>query len=376
MPQCATFFDAGQAVWPKGNPMSSNSKVIFANQLRGVAALCVVFSHLFYVFWYARDTVANYIGASPIEGDSPNGVGIFVSAYLNTGAFGVAIFFLISGFVIPFSLSKASPVKFLVLRAIRVYPTYIVGLLFVLSVVWVSGKYWGKPFMWDASTILQNMALINSMTETPSVDLVNWTLAIEIKFYIVASLMIFFIRRAVVWPVVVFGAAVLVANKIHQSQLGTELVFVIYMFIGVIFNYRIRGLISKSKLVASILCLGALSALAWKASPWEGSLSAIGINYLYALVVFGGAFVLREVFKENRLLDFFADISFPLYVTHSLLGYSIMRFMLDKGIGLGWVMFVAFFSVICVAYILHLFVEKPTMAAGKKLGVFVRSQPA
>ena len=80
--------------------MKGRSKLIFANQLRGIAALLVVLSHLCCVFWGAKGAVSAYTGAPPADGGQP-WIGDYINSYYwNSGAVGVAIFFTISGFVI------------------------------------------------------------------------------------------------------------------------------------------------------------------------------------------------------------------------------------------------------------------------------------
>lgn len=347
--------------------MSTQKKIIFANQLRGIAALCVVFAHLGYVFWMARDTVANFIGSKVMDGPAPSGTGLFVSEYLNLGVFGVAIFFLISGFVIPFSVEKTGRLQFLVSRAFRIYPTYIVSLAVALSVVWASSRYWGKPFQWDLSTILQNMTLVHTLTGAPSVDLVNWTLAIEIKFYLFVFILASFIRNAAVWPLLAFSLAVFLINKVTTTALGTELVFVSFMLVGVLFNYLLRGAISVSKFYACSAALLALFFFGWNGTPWPDSFMAIAPNYAYAILIFGFAYFLREKFKNAKVLDFFADISYPLYITHSLVGYSAMRFMFEEGLRFRYIVPITAVIVISVAYSLHRLIELPSVKVGREV---------
>jgi len=356
--------------------MSAESKIIFANQLRGIAALFVVLAHLGYVFWMVRETVANFIGSNVMDGPNPPGIGVFVSDHLNLGVLGVAIFFLISGFVIPFSVGKIGRVNFLVARAFRIYPTYIVGLLVGLFVVWLSSRYWGKPFMWDFVTILQNMTLIHTLTGAPSVDLVNWTLAIELKFYIVMCLLATFVRRAAVWPFILFALAVMVLNKLHNTAIGTELMLVGFMFVGVLFNYRLRGEIAGGKFVGSIAALLVIFFVGWDSTPWASSFKVVAPNYAYGVALFGFAFILRDKFKKSKLLDFFADISYPLYITHSLVGYSVMRFLFEEGVRYRYIVPITACIVILTAYALHRLIEIPSVRAGRAFNPSRRLQTA
>ncbi|WP_296258801.1 MULTISPECIES: acyltransferase family protein [unclassified Pseudomonas] len=354
--------------------MKGTSKVIFANQLRGIAALLVVLSHLCCVFWRAKDTVSAYTGAPPAEGDQP-WIGAYINgAYWNFGVLGVAIFFTISGFVIPMSLHHAGRLKFIAARALRIYPTYIIGLGSAMAVVWLSCQYWGRPFMWDLGTVLRNMLLIHTLTGTPSVDLVNWTLAIELKFYLVAALIAPLILAGRVWPLIAVSLLIFVANKIGHSAVGTEMLFVSFMFLGVLFNYLFYGLISRVRFALSFVVILGLFLGGWDASPWPDIFWIVAPGYLYGLLIFSMAYLARNHFRNFRLLDFLADISYPLYIVHSLVGYSVMRILFDHGLRLRFVAPITAVVVIGLALLIHLLVEKPSISLGKKLRKSPRTQ--
>ena len=162
-------------------------RLIFANQLRGVAALCVVFSHLVGVYWGMRDYVG-LASASPVQpGPVPDIFAVASYPWFNFGPFGVGLFFLISGFVIPFSLDRHSRASFLAARLLRIYPTYVAALCLELAVLQAAALYWQRPFPYGDATVLWNLLLLNSQTGHPSIDLVNWTLVVELKFYLVMA---------------------------------------------------------------------------------------------------------------------------------------------------------------------------------------------
>ena len=90
-----------------------NNKVIFANNLRGIAAILVLISHFLGVFVSNPNAVHELLHIDQIS-HSHNGLNLLFeivnfNPVINYGHFGVALFFLISGFVIPFSLTKYPP---------------------------------------------------------------------------------------------------------------------------------------------------------------------------------------------------------------------------------------------------------------------------
>lgn len=346
--------------------MSSENKIIFANQMRGIAALCVVLSHLGAVFWGARSIVGAATGAPPIDGPTPWIASLFISPHLNLGILGVAAFFLISGFVIPFSLHKTGRVAFIVARFFRIYPTYTAGLLVVLAAVWLSCRYWGSPLPWGPGVVIQNLTLVNSLTGVPSIDLVNWTLSIEVKFYLVCCILATSIRKGSIWTLVAASCAIFLVNLVWRTALGTELEFVIFMFIGVIFNYLMRGLIQLRTFATTAAILCGFFFFGWGATPWPHYFSMIAPNYAYAIAIFGLAYMNRSRFRNFLLLDFLADISYPLYVTHSLIGYIAMRYMFAQKIPAIIVTPITAALILVIAYLIHRLVELPATAIGKR----------
>ena len=98
-------------------------RLIFANQSRGLAALSVVGSHWVGVYFGSPDSVAAAT-ATPLEtGPVPALFGVFAQPWFNFSPFGVALFFLISGLVIPISLDNHNRAGFTLARALRIFPT-------------------------------------------------------------------------------------------------------------------------------------------------------------------------------------------------------------------------------------------------------------
>jgi peptidoglycan/LPS O-acetylase OafA/YrhL len=351
-------------------------KIVFANQLRGIAAISVVISHYLGVYWGMRELVATYT-MSPVQtGGNPFSHDLIGLSYFNFGSFGVALFFLISGFVIPFTLEKCGRFAFLVARFFRIYPTYIACLLIELIVIWASAQYWGKPFAWNGTTIISNMSLFPFLFGKPTIDLVNWTLAIEIEFYFVVAVLADSIRRCRVWVIFLFGFASLLINwqfSTHLRLVGVQTMFISYMFIGTFFWHAINSRLSYLKLFAYSAIQLTLCATTWKYTTLAGEYPAIAVNYLYGFVVFSTLFAFRDKFKEAPFIDFFADISYPMYAIHSLVGYSIIKIVMSYGIPFYAAGIFAFLVVCFIAYFIHRQIELPSTIYGKNLRTYLNN---
>lgn len=368
------------------------SKIVFADQLRAVAVFLVIIVHWCGVYWVSRDLVGTYIYAPPVSGEMSPLLGWLMPPTFNFGPLGVSIFFLISGFVIPFSLQRATPVEFLLSRTFRIYPTYIVGSAVMLLIVWLSATYWGAYFSIDLDRLIANLFLVHADMRYPTIDLVNWTLAIEIKFYIVCAIMYRCIRSANIVPIIAFSVAVLIFCELYPSEMDVirlvgnvgismealkpQLICVVFMFIGTCFYYFHLGKINARELMLSIAILFGIVLLGFPHTEWKLQIPDTPRNYIYGLILFSACFYFRARFRPIPGLSFIAKISYPIYIVHSLLGYAFMRVLADVGVPFELAIIAAFALVLAIASGLHVAIERPTMHLGKRLHAMASNRTA
>ncbi|HTD04663.1 acyltransferase [Undibacterium sp.] len=343
-------------------PPSPQNKAVFANQLRAVACLCVITVHLIGVFWAARDVVSGHIFAPEILGPQSRIFPFISYSHFNLGPFGVALFFLISGFVVPMSINNAARGRFLAARALRIYPTYILCLLIGLVAVYCSSRYWNLPFTWTANNVWENALLLKGIGLN-SIDMVNWSLAIELKFYLLVCVLAVWIRKGRILPLLVLTVCVLLA----VDYLPYDFIFMPYLFIGTLFSYHYQLKISGHQLAWSAVLMMGLWTAVWPRSVLAEQFPIVTLNYFYALAIFGIAYAYRGLFVPLRGLDFVAAISYPLYAVHPLLGYASIRFLMDHNIAYVWALALSVALIFGVAYLVHRAVELPTMRLGKQV---------
>ena len=178
----------------------ARSRVDFANTLRGFAAMAVVISHYYGVFWLNRAAVEGLLHVPALPESHP--VPAYVAAIqtiplLNWGAYGVALFFLVSGFVIPFSLQRNTRGGFLVNRLFRIIPTYAAGFSITLLALFAGTGYFGTEWPYGLRAILVHyLPGLRDVLWSPNIDGIIWTLEIEMKFYLVCALVLPWFRRA------------------------------------------------------------------------------------------------------------------------------------------------------------------------------------
>jgi peptidoglycan/LPS O-acetylase OafA/YrhL len=141
------------------------SRLAWLDALRGFAALCVVFDHGSTVLLRpARD---------------------FAYHWVDFGQYGVFLFFLVSGYIVPASLERKGSVRgFWTSRLFRLYPMYVFVL--VLSAVAYATRYGSvEGAEHDPLTSVTSWPLmLQNMLVGPNVPTVTWTLSYEMAFYL------------------------------------------------------------------------------------------------------------------------------------------------------------------------------------------------
>ena len=364
----------------------AHPRLHFADQLRGLAALSVVFSHLTGVFWLMQAFLEQTTLAPAQGGALPPLVAATTVEWFQPGPFGVGLFFLISGLVVPISLEKHSALSFVAARGLRIYPTYWAGLALQLLVLLAASHIWGRSLPYDWKTILSNAFLVHDLVARPSIDLVNWTLAIEVRFYVLIALLSPWLRRGNI--AVVFGASVafcILAGLISQGVFGpmtldssrltyavsTELPFFILMLMGVLFYYHVRGWLRTPALIIGLGMMGAMMAFAWWFSVMHGQFTRVLVNYAYAFALFSALYAIRRRVPANRWLDALATISYPLYLVHATLGFFVMKsLMLLFGVAYLPALAAAVLAVVLAACALHVVIEKRSIRWGHALAAY------
>lgn len=353
-------------------------KLRFAHQLRAMAALAVVINHYWGIFF--SPVVRSLVGVPASFAVTQPGYTRHVLApgpggFLY-GAFGVGVFFLISGLVIPISLRSLSTKAFLIRRLFRIYPVYWCCLPISLAMYVASSLYWSTPWPDRVSWayVVKNLSLLHSAAGIPSLDFVSWSLAVEVKFYVVFACLHGLGKRA--HRVLAMGLAFLLLTGVGVhivTRAGasgsiaayalSDMKFMSFMFLGCVFYYV---LFEEIGLRAGAVYGAAIYAvfLAINACYEGGPLGPLARNYSYALLLFFACYVLRGRFRRQRLLDFLADISFPLYLVHSTIGYVAMPILIDQGIPFTLAWMVSLSLSVATASLVHLYVERPANNLG------------
>ncbi|MFC6080682.1 acyltransferase family protein [Sphaerisporangium aureirubrum] len=179
-----------------GPPSPSGQRLAWLDALRGVAALAVVLEHMLYRF-----------------------VPVLRPYWMNLGIYGVMVFFLVSGYIIPASLENRGDVRaFWVGRLFRLYPLYLLIIVVVLlSIPLVPPR---DALTLDLATAAAHATMLIDMVGAAGLADTMWTLSYEMAFYLLVTAL--FVgglhRRSGLWAVV-FAVAALGAGLLLVTPL-------------------------------------------------------------------------------------------------------------------------------------------------------------
>lgn len=288
--------------------------------LRFVAAIAVVLFH-----YTARQNPA-WGGVDPVE--------VFpgLSQVTRYGFLGVQLFFMISGFVILLTAWKRGVGEFVIARATRLYPAYIVAVvLTAVTVTYLSDlDYRVEPLQ-----VLTNLTMTQSALGVADVDGVYWSLWVELRFYAIVALLVLY--GVTYRTVVAFMGLWLVATIALRAAPVAFLDLMLFprwsqYFIAGMAFYLIRRF-GSNVVLWSIVFLSWILAMAEVPEEAEGvgrivtggitsTGLAIGITATFAvmaLVAVGGL-----SFLTWKWLTPLGLLTYPLYLLHEWIGWAMI----------------------------------------------------
>lgn len=302
--------------------------------LRGFAALAVVVYHY-------TGHVTRYFHDFPI--------------HITAGKYGVQLFFCISGFVIFWTLQRSRTLAdFAWSRFSRLYPAYwaSIALGSVISVCLL-----GEP-LWPGG-LLVNATMLQTFLGVRDLDIVFWTLAIELVFYAWMAAVFATGQLGRIVPIALGWLVLSVAGSIagHFVKLpqAIETYFILssipYFMAGVMF-FLVSKHGWKWRYIAVIGCAFAAASI----TPEGGPIVAASAFGIMALAVGG---MLRWL--VNPITSWLGAISYTLYLTHRNLGYEAL-FALHRAGWPSWAsILVALAMALLVASVVTYAIERPAL---------------
>lgn len=344
----------------------AQQRFINIDGLRAIAALSVFAEHMF----------GDLLRQTPPGAGPMNAVSDTLIEYMSLGRFGVTLFFLISGFVVPFSIGGERPLfQFAVSRAFRLYPALWLALAVLATIL----SFAGEPP--KAVTVLANMTMAPAVFGQPWLSQIYWTLFVELVFYVLAALL-FSIGKLRDVGVLAFFSLALVAITAVPAQLriyGIANLPVEYLslhlsslFLGLLLRLwlveraagaRLAALALIAAQVATVLSVAKFS-LARGDNFVMGGLTPIFSSYVLAYVVFLAA--VRFGRPHSILLSRIGLISYSIYLFHWSVNAVIYPFLpFTGGIGDVITMLICTAITLLASWLVYRLVERPMIMFGR-----------
>ena len=296
----------------KSQAVAARGRLASLDALRGIAAVSVMLLH------FTTDFHRDF---------KPSQISFFSWPY---GAYGVHLFFLISGFVILMTAEKSKrPSDFVVSRFSRLYPPYWAALI-LTTVLLLAVPTIG---VLDPGHLLRraliNVTMLQSWGGFGNVDTVYWTLQIEMSFYLILLVLIW--RKAVPYSLLVMTGLVVLALIDHlfvprpwsepYARLR-QLLFLehAYLFTAGMVFYKMREGFKLRYLFILLLCAMCPAVAAYPPNnPPQDTCIAVTLGLVVYLATSG-----RVNWIACRPLLYLGGISYSLYLTHHWLGQTFL----------------------------------------------------
>ncbi|WFR79432.1 acyltransferase [Janthinobacterium rivuli] len=326
----------------------NNNRLGNLDALRGLCAIFVFFQHAL---------PSEFLGRGYFS-EMPN-------FYVDLGRIGVGAFFLVSGYVIPFSIKKNSTLQsFWIGRLFRLWPAYIVSIIFALLFNVENSSMLGF------FSIALNFTMLQQFFGVKNALGVYWTLQIELIFYFVISLMfltkvIFDYKkvRAAFYISLVFTLVFSVIRFIFEIKLPVALPIALsLMFFAT--DLRFSRLKSEpiSIFRASTLIIVLIVSCHFSYGANVGS-DDNPYRFILAYFLAVSLFFFFEKCREvPRYLVFFGSISYSFYLMHPI----VLSFFHSENLNFFSIL-IAFLFVVGVSTLSWWFIEKPFQRIGRNI---------
>lgn len=350
---------------------NTNRQYNLLQVLRAYAAFLVIYEHLFGSYIdlvlkqhnFYSDFISNFIF-------KPLGIIDY------GGGLGVVQFFVLSGFVISMVATRESRIEFMTKRFFRIFPPILFSLS-LISLLYLSLYFfnltsfidmysdnWPSLVSWKDFTFgyfLRNLFLLKV-----DLNMVMWTLRIEIAFYIIIFLALPYMKKS---PNIFFLSAILFfviiaffevdQNSIYY-KVQNELKYLQYLFLGALMFFWFDKRINNVKF---IIFLFIFILLLYKNSLFR-------YVFLSYFLLFAGIYF-NDKIKVPNFLVYLGNISYSTYLNHQTICTILIGIMLSKIKYSDENMLVIFilmlFLIFFISVFSYKFIEKPSQIFARNL---------
>lgn len=288
-------------------------RIAWLDVLRGLAILLVVLYHFSSRYNDLHPAHAYAVGVPRVS----------------FGWLGVELFFMISGFIIYFTIQrKATANEFLISRFARIVPPFWVAIVVCLGLELLRARLVGDAFAGGALDILFNFLLVADLTHSVVISGVFWSLFVEVKFYVVfAVLWAWFDMRKESTFLRAFVVLIVLAainNFVRRYPLGFDINFFLLFWVGIAAcKYLFESLPLRRYVL--VTAAATLCAFVYPNPERQTSLVLATLVFAFAMVATPRLFERYALLEKlTAPLAALGRISYSLYLTHETIGYLLM----------------------------------------------------
>lgn len=342
---------------------NNSARLSFADGLRGLAALWVVLFHL--AEGHHIETIKNSIPK------------LAYNMVFGWGHLGVAVFFVLSGFVMALTAQKvkfnaANASKFIARRLTRLAPPYYFAIIFALIFIYIKSKALHIAYIPPiASDLFKHALFVQDLFNRPQINVVFWTLCIEVQFYIAFALLVWFADSLDKQLKISYARNITIITTCFVALLWplqwVSTVFWQGGFIGFWYSF----------LAGVIICWGWLNKgfLLKTAIAYCAIVLIIGLIYkdnfvivvaiTASLLLFAGLKQKMHSWLNWAFLQWLGLVSYSLYLLHNPItgaSASIARKIISHGLFADiFSLSIALLACLVAAYLSFLIVERPSI---------------
>lgn len=328
---------------PTSTHVPTDTRLLHVDGLRGLAALAVTWFHL---------TLTHPAG-SPVRGSG------------HFGFTGVQMFFVISGFILPWTLHDRDYrvcdgfARFMAKRLLRIEPPYLASVAIVILLAYAShASPWYRGLQPDF-TLTQIAAHLGYVADFVGQAWLNdgyWTLAIEFQFYILLGLTYPVWRASTSTVFYILTTAIALCGTLTPTSV--LLAWWTFFALGLA-AYRLRrGLDTPAWALSCAATFLSLAALRHGAAP------AVAAGLAWAVLCYPAA---AGSFKALARVGTF---SFSMYLLHAPIGGRIVNLMTRAGDSQGLQVVASLLGLaasIGAAWLFWRYIERPASRAAQRI---------